>query len=374
MPPAPSGVGTQSFCGSISLTGLSVTGSTITWYDAASGGNILSSSTNALHGVSYYATQTINGCESTNRIAVQVSINTIPASPTGTATQTFCNTGTVADLTAVGSNIQWYAASTGGTALSSGTLLTNGSTYYASQTSVSCESVNRFAVTVTINTPTAPTGSATQDFCNSATVANLTASGTSIQWYATSTGGTTLSSGTALTSGTTYYASQSINGCESINRLAVTVSSTILNATVTQTGITLTSAQSGVNYAWLDCTNGNQPIAGLNGQSFIPTTNGSYALQISLNGCSAISSCVQINSVGLDELKLNILTVKPNPTNGNLTVLVSKPTSAIIMSSNGLEISNVKLNGEIILDTSNYASGIYFIRTDDGQVTKFIKN
>jgi hypothetical protein len=44
------------------------------------------------------------------------------------------------------------------------------------------------------------------------------------------------------------------------------------------------------------------------------------------------------------------------------------------MSSNGLEISNVKLNGEIILDTSNYASGIYFIRTDDGQVTKFIKN
>ena len=154
----------------------------------------------------------------------------------------------------------------------------------------------------------------------------------------------------------------------------MTVSSTILNATVTQTGITLTSAQSGVNYVWLDCANGNQPIAGLNGQSFIPTTNGSYALQISLNGCSAISSCVQINSVGLDELKLNILTVKPNPTNGNLTVLVSKPTSAIIMSSNGLEISNVKLNGEIILDTSNYASGIYFIRTDDGQVTKFIKN
>jgi hypothetical protein len=171
-----------------------------------------------------------------------------------------------------------------------------------------------------------------------------------------------------------YYASQIITCRERINRLGVTFSLTILNSTITQTGITMTSAQSGVNYAWLDCTNGNQPIAGLNGQSFIPTTNGSYALQISLNGCSAISSCVQINSVGLDELKLNILTVKPNPTNGNLTVLVSKPTSAIIMSSNGLEISNVKLNGEIILDTSNYASGIYFIRTDDGQVTKFIKN
>jgi hypothetical protein len=26
------------------------------------------------------------------------------------------------------------------------------------------------------------------------------------------------------------------------------------------------------------------------------------------------------------------------------------------------------------LDTSNYALGIYYIRTDDGHVTKFIKN
>jgi hypothetical protein len=118
-----------------------------------------------------------------------------------------------------------------------------------------------------------------------------------------------------------YYASQIITCRERINRLGVTFSLTILNSTITQTGITLTSAQSGVNYAWIDCYNANQSISGLKGQSFIPTLNGSYALEISLNNCSATSTFFQINSVGLDELKLNRLTVKPKPTNGYLTFL-----------------------------------------------------
>ena len=206
-----------------------------------------------------------------------------------------------------------------------------------------------------------------------ATVNDLNAVGTSITWYSSANGGNQLVGSTSLSNGI-YYASQTINGCESINRLAVTVSVTILNATVTQTGITLTSAQSGVNYTWLDCNNGNQPISGINGQSFIPTLNGSYALEISLNNCSATSTCFQISTIGLDELKFNTLTVQPNPTNGILKVITSKPTSAIIISSNGLEIERIKLNGETLLDTSNYALGIYYIRTDDGDVTKFIKN
>ncbi len=80
-----------------------------------------------------------------------------------------------------------------------------------------------------------PTGNATQNFCSGSTVANLTAIGTNIKWYSNPTGGTPLASSTALVNGTTYYASQTVNGCESTERLAVTVS---LNATAT---ITLSS-------------------------------------------------------------------------------------------------------------------------------------
>jgi hypothetical protein len=53
----------------------------------------------------------------------------------------------------------------------------------------------------------------------------LVATGTAIKWYDAPTGGNFLPNITAigLTNGTTYYASQTINGCESTGRLAVTV-------------------------------------------------------------------------------------------------------------------------------------------------------
>jgi uncharacterized protein (TIGR02145 family) len=77
-------------------------------------------------------------------------------------------------------------------------------------------------VTAIINlTPTAIPVAQSQTFCASATVANLVATGTKIQWYASATGGTALSATTALVSGT-YYLSQIVNGCES-SRLPVSI-------------------------------------------------------------------------------------------------------------------------------------------------------
>ena len=75
-----------------------------------------------------------------------------PAAPTGTAAQSFCSVATVANLSAIGSNIKWYAASLGGTALPSTTVLTSGTHYYASQNPSGCESTTRFDVTATVNT------------------------------------------------------------------------------------------------------------------------------------------------------------------------------------------------------------------------------
>lgn len=88
----------------------------------------------------------------------------------------------------------------------------------------------------TCTTPV-PTGSASQTLCSGSTVANLTATGTNIKWYATSTGATALASTTALVNGTTYYASQTVNGCESTARMSVVV--TLNNPTVSAS-ITLT--------------------------------------------------------------------------------------------------------------------------------------
>lgn len=82
---------------------------------------------------------------------------TPPAAPTGAANQTLCSGATLAQLSATGTAIQWYASATGGSALPSNTLLVNGTTYYASQTVNGLESTSRLAVTAVLNTaPAAP--------------------------------------------------------------------------------------------------------------------------------------------------------------------------------------------------------------------------
>ena len=96
---------------------------------------------------------------------------------------------------------------------------TANTTYTATATTTSgCTSTAN--VTVTVNASSAPSA-ADQQFCAGATVANLVATGSNIQWYSAATGGSPLAGTTALTPAT-YYASQTVNGCESA-RTAVVV-------------------------------------------------------------------------------------------------------------------------------------------------------
>lgn len=86
-----------------------------------------------------------------------------------------------------------------------------------------------------------PTGSNTQQFCAGNTISQLVVSGTNIQWY--DTGGNLLSPTTPLVSGTTYYASQTVNLCESLGRLPVTVVSggclSVDDVNLSQPGMTI---------------------------------------------------------------------------------------------------------------------------------------
>ena len=369
-PAAPTGAAAQTFCGSATLDDLAISGTNITWYDAPSAGNVLAGSTAAVDGSTYYASQTISGCESINRLSIVVTINAIPAAPTATATQEFCNGATVVDLTATGSGIQWYTAATGGTALTTGTALVSGS-YFTSQTLNGCESTDRTEVTVNIITPATPTGDATQNFCSASTVADLSATGTGIQWYSAPTGGTALTSGTAITNGT-YYASQTVNGCES-QRLEVTVTVTELDNTVTENGLTLTANQTGASYTWVDCNNGNQPIPGATAQSYTATANGSYAVIVEQNGCSVTSNCVAISTVGLDDLKAGLFRVYPNPTSTVIHIELEKATGIRLMDVTGKLI--LEENGAAVytIDVTHLTTGLYIIETAEGAKAKFVK-
>jgi gliding motility-associated-like protein len=74
--PPPTGNAVQEFCDvdEPTLADIVVAGTNITWYDSSLGGNALDVSTPLVNNTTYYATQTISECESTNRLSVAVLV------------------------------------------------------------------------------------------------------------------------------------------------------------------------------------------------------------------------------------------------------------------------------------------------------------
>lgn len=212
-------------------------GNTLT-VSASSTANLTSSTSNII----------LSGTGAASNTAI---LKIAPSAPTGSASQSLCSGGvpTVADLIATGTSILWYAASSGGLSLATNTTVLNGSHYYATQTVSGCESASRLDVTVSGSTPVAPTGSVAQAFCstNSPTVADLSATGTSVLWYSASSGGVSLATNTALVNNTHYYASQTVSGCESSSRLDVTATVTTGPTAAAGTAINTCSDSGAVN-------------------------------------------------------------------------------------------------------------------------------
>ncbi|WP_346880677.1 gliding motility-associated C-terminal domain-containing protein [uncultured Algibacter sp.] len=97
-----------------------------------------------------YNVNAIGSCDDVD-VTVSIIINDTPA-PTANVIQTFCDSATVADLVATGTNIQWYEDATGGTPLADTVILVDSQDYFATQTNntTSCESSVRTQVNVDI--------------------------------------------------------------------------------------------------------------------------------------------------------------------------------------------------------------------------------
>ncbi|UPQ78222.1 T9SS type B sorting domain-containing protein [Flavobacterium azooxidireducens] len=148
------------------------------------------------------------------------------ALPSGNNQQTFCiqENATLNDILITGQNITWYDSQLNGNILANNTPLQNATNYYASQTINSCES-DRIEIAVVINNTAPITGSTNQNFCSTenATLQTIGVNGTDILWYGSNTSTTPLPDSTLLIDNTTYFATQTLNGCESTTRLAVSI-------------------------------------------------------------------------------------------------------------------------------------------------------
>jgi gliding motility-associated-like protein/uncharacterized repeat protein (TIGR01451 family) len=224
---------TQTFCLTSNPTvgDIQVNETNVSWYTTQIGGTALASTEALIDGAIYYGSMIdASGCESSVRLEITVTISNGTTPTTNSASQTFCLTAnpTVADIQVNESNVSWYTAPSGGTALASTDALIDNTIYYGSMVDASgCESSVRLEVTVSVNGGTTPTtNSVTQTFClsTSPTVGDIQVNEPNVNWYLTSTGGTALASTDALIDGTIYYGSLvDASGCESSVRLEVTI-------------------------------------------------------------------------------------------------------------------------------------------------------
>ncbi len=299
---APTAASPVSYCQNATATALTATGTNLLWYTTATGGTGAATAptpaTTTVGSTTYYVSQTI-GCESP-RTAIVVTINALPAAPGVTSTISYCQNATATALTATGTNLLWYTTATGGTGSAvapvPSTTVIGSTNYYVSQTSGGCESP-RASITVNITATTAaPAVTSPVSYCQNATAAALTATGTNLLWYTTATGGTGSATAptpsTATVGSTTYYVSQT-QSCGESPRAAIVVNVTAIPAApaattaisycqnATATALTAT----GTNLLWYTTATGGT------GSATAPTPSTSAAGATSYYVSQTINSC-----------------------------------------------------------------------------------
>lgn len=149
--PAPTGAAKQQFCNDSTIAALAVNGTDVKWFASATGTTALNNTTALVNETNYFATQTIDGCESTNRFQTTVSIVKVPT-PKGDEIQKFCleENLVISNLIVTGNSILWFDALTNGMTIDNATLLQDNTTYYATtiDAATGCESLQRLAVKV----------------------------------------------------------------------------------------------------------------------------------------------------------------------------------------------------------------------------------
>lgn len=139
-----------------------------------------------------------------------------------------------------------------------------------------------------------------------------------------------------------------------------------IDTTVSYNGTDLTAQATGAQYQWIDCNNGNAPISGATGQTFTPTVNSTYAVEITVNGCTATSNCI-MTTLGLNDVASQQISVFPNPTNGLVTVS-SKMAGQIqftLTEMDGRIVQQGTADGGLFtVDASALNAGMYLLHID----------
>ncbi|MCE3295575.1 MAG: hypothetical protein K0R65_1289 [Crocinitomicaceae bacterium] len=315
-----------------------------------------------------------------------VTANSLTSAPitvtTTTINSTVSQAGTVltaGEVVAAGTNFQWIDCNDG-----------NASIPGATSRNFTATVDGSYAVIITKNGCAETSSCITIDIASIPVITsndtdNNLCEGGSLMLTSDATSGNVWSNGQttqAITVNTAGTYSVTVNGLGSNE---ITVTTTTIDATAVDSGLGILTAgeatAAGVTYQWIDCNNGNTPVAGATGRDFTPTANGSYAVIITKNGCSETSDCVIFSNVSLTELSgLNVLSIHPNPNEGTFTIDFKSGTQRTIKVYNTLgalvhEQSSDSVSTEIRLE--HVETGLYLVEVTEGssvQVKKITVN
>jgi len=183
-------------------------------------------------------------------------------------------------------------------------------------------------------------------------------------------GDSLLFGGKYLKSSGIYWDSlQSVYNCDSIIQLTLNIAPS--DTTVWQSGDTLFATPQNANFRWWNCDK-QQFIYAANQSYYVPYQNGHYAVEISSNGCSYLTSCLEVTGLAIAQSENDNLSIRimPNPNKGTffleLEAQGKQEYHIQIFDAMGKEIYNQNIGFEdykkLKIDLDNQPSGVYQLR------------
>lgn len=167
------------------------------------------------------------------------------------------------------------------------------------------------------------------------------------------------------------------SGCDSLVHLTLSVA--YVNTGVSKNGTTLVANQTFVVYQWVNCGNNYAIIPNATNISYnTQGINGSYAVIITMNGCSDTSNCIAITT-GIDENEFaSQLNIFPNPVEDllninlnnhykNISLMITDVTGKVMLDNNYTDLKSIKA------DVSKWAAGSYMMKITADNKTAMLK-
>ncbi len=342
------------------LTANASLGNTLRWYTQATGGTFTTTaptpSTTTAGTFTYYVSQANVNNDESQRIAITITVNALPATPTITANgaTTFCTGGSVVLTSSSATGNVWTSA--GGFATTPSITVTSSGTYSVTVTDVNGCAATSTATTVNVSNAPAPTINATATQACAGDIVTITAS--TSDSYLWSTGATTQSIDVNATATNVNVVTTNANACNGVGASApITVT---FNTTPTAAGTmtlagnvaTFTNTSTGAtSYSWDfgDFTNSSATAP-----AHAYAVNGSYTVVLTaINGnCTDTTIFLVDVTVGLNEMASSSnLTIFPNPANETVNVSFDQNTNDLI------QIELIDATGRIIAQNQSIEIG-----------------